>query len=305
MFQLFKRIPAALELMAAEIGGRIVTESRQLPMGVSPVHHTAEDYLAAFEGFIALRGKYERMIMQHFDGNPVMKAAMESSHRQAKCVLHQSVYDTVKMDVLRPVLSLIHSYRCGVASSFPQLCSAVTAFISFATAAASNPMEANTIVECDFERYYLDSLRDTYEAKSYAELNREGGHYTYLAWVEHHFQLEWMLANQLLYGYPRAMERVMNCMKTVCVLSHLNAILLHPDSGVSVLLEDWNEAALHQMFQFFKKWRPYMQEPIMMFAHELTRTFVAQAEKALEKVSESPECSLMRLEQCLALHDGY
>jgi hypothetical protein len=164
---------------------------------------------------------------------------------------NQAVYNSVK-DALRTViLGQVNARREGDTVDLSALKDAVDIFIRVGTATQSDEKGQLEVYSNDFEKAYLASLRSVYRTRTQAELSSEGGHFTYLKWVEDRQQLELFLAQNLLRA--SSYEEVRKATEQEMIDPHFATIINHPDSGCGVLLEDWKTADLARMYKLMKR----------------------------------------------------
>lgn len=250
---------------------------------------------------------FGRLTFSYLDQYLTKKSGYHGIEKLYLQSFHRAVYDSVKIDLMQVILRQVSSRREGNQVDMAALKSAIDIFTQVGTAVAQSVQESETIYHTDCEQHYLAALSKAYESRASAELSREGGHYSYLQWVQSRYDLEKGLANELL--HPKSFDKVMDSLDRQCLRNQMKTVIMHQDSGFAVLLEDWKEAELTRMYQLFK--RIPEKEAIKMMGKELKERVKVEGLALMKNFcdADGSEGHLAvdkpLVETCLALHDKY
>ena len=215
---------------------------------------------------------------------------------------HDLVYNDVKGPLRDSILRNVATRRDGNAVDMKTLKNAAEFLVTVGTSAATQESEQDEIYHADFEKQYLEVLSAAYRGKAVAELSKEGGHYTYLQWVESRFELERTLAIDLTRRSSH--NKVMALMEELLLRDQMKQVIEHPDSGLSSLLEDWKETDIARMYNLFK--RVPNNEAIKLMGVQLKKTVTAMGKVPFATfASESPTQDRPLVESLVELHTKF
>jgi len=206
-----------------------------------------------------------------------------------------AVYNQVK-DALRTVIiKQVNARRDGNQVDMTALKAAVGIFIDVGTATAADEKSKQEVYSKDFEAQYLTALHDMYKKRTAAELTSDGGHFTYLKWVESRQELELSLATDLL--RPSSFDTVRQATEDEMITPHFRTIVNHPDSGCAVLLEDWKEVDLARMYKLMKRVKE--QEALHEMGKAMQKRIVEEGKRLLSDFEGATSDGPLSLEKPL------
>eukprot|EP00672_Neobodo_designis_P016056 CAMPEP_0174842370 /NCGR_PEP_ID=MMETSP1114-20130205/9867_1 /TAXON_ID=312471 /ORGANISM="Neobodo designis, Strain CCAP 1951/1" /LENGTH=488 /DNA_ID=CAMNT_0016076573 /DNA_START=130 /DNA_END=1592 /DNA_ORIENTATION=+ len=208
---------------------------------------------------------------------------------------NKAVYEQVKGDLRTVILAQVNSRRDGNQVDLSALKAAVGIFIDVGTATQVEEKGKLEVYSHDFERAYLDSLRQVYRRRTTAELTSEGGHYTYLKWVETRQDLELFLARELL--RHSSYDLVRNATEEEMIAPHFEKIVEHPDSGCGVLLEDWKIPDLARMYKLMKRVKE--QKALHLMGKAMQARIEAEASELMQQFNSTTSDGHLSLERPL------
>ena len=190
----------------------------------------------------------------HYLGNAVARRSADNDTIEQLFLkaFHTGVYNDVKSGVMRVILQQVNTLRDSRSEDVDMglLKTAVTIFNDVGTAHEADDKGKARAYFTDFERHYLDDLRTVYQQRAAGELAVEGGHKTYLEWVDARQDLELGLARALLRADSH--DRVRRALDEVVVFPYATDIVRHPESGLAAWIAEWREADLARMYRLLK-----------------------------------------------------
>lgn len=249
-----------------------------------------------------------KIIFHYLDTYVAKRAGHHSIEKLYLMGFNKAVYQTVKKDLQAVIIRQVNSRRDGNTVDLRALKSAVGIFISVGTAVCEKEEERRSVYTNDIEQAYVDALHKFYSARARGELERDGGHYTFLQWVESRIDLELALAKELLSAQYGSIEKVHNACDEEMVVPHMRTVICHPDSGCAVLLEDWKDLDLARMYKVFK--RVPNNEALNIMAEEMRKRVIVEGEsitQAFSSVVSDGALSLEKpmVESVMGLNDKY
>jgi hypothetical protein len=208
---------------------------------------------------------------------------------------NQAVYNNVKADLRTVILRQVNSRRDGNQVDLKALKDAVGIFVNVGTATQTDEKGKLEVYSSDFEKAYLDSLRAVYRHCTTAELTREGGHFTYLKWVESRQELELFLAQELL--RTTSYDSVRTATEEEMIAPHFEVIIKHADSGCGVLLEDWKVPDLARMYRLMKRVKD--QKALKLMGEELQKRVEVEGAALMQDFNSTTSDGLLSLERPL------
>jgi hypothetical protein len=204
--------------------------------------------------------------------------------------LFQKAFDKAKnkavtKGLMNSILQQVTAHRDGKQIDVSAVRSRMDLFTKSVESTASGA-EATDIYETECESRYLQDLANAYETSVRIELNRDGGHHSYLQWVQSRIDLEEALATEFL--QPSSLPKVLELLEKKCLGDQVNTVILHPESGFAALLKDWKDTELRRMFMLFSRIKEAVKqkEAVKLMAGELKKCVILEGEASLKSFGD-------------------
>ena len=233
-------------------------------------------------------------IVFHYLGSYVTKRSNHDTIDQMYMKgFNKAVYANVKHDLLGVILQQVNSRRDGNQIDLGQLKAAVAIFIDVGTATAPDEKGKTEVYFNDFEKHYLEALKSVYRQRSVAQLSSDGGHFTYLQWVESRQDLEMGLAGELL--RQDSHDKVRQATEEELIRPHMKTVVQHPESGFGILLEDWREGDLSRMYKLMK--RVPNNEALNLMGQAMTQRIEVEGKEIIEAFMNTVSSAALDIEK--------
>ena len=146
---------------------------------------------------------------------------------------NEVAFNAVRRDLLPFVLKQVNSRREGEAVDMALIRAAIELFTKVGTTGLTQDEQAN-FLDVEFDRPYVQSLKEWYSRKGIEEFEREGGHLTYLEWVSKRMTLEQQFVGDFLSQKSTTTNVVRGAVVDRLLTPLYARIIEHPHSGFGV-----------------------------------------------------------------------